>query len=178
MGILSCLKRSSEKSLRPDGGHLVVLFLRLYILVGVLRAIDLHPARGQATAAKMVALDRGDVPICEVPIFGLPDGIQKRVLRAIAVYGGLKRATVRYWAGFALGFALDLGITARPCPYGGWDWRRGSELNRGNFTVPSLTHSVSRLNINLPLQGVKQLFRLNVQRYALPIHRLQTARQV
>jgi hypothetical protein len=62
----------------------------------------------------MVALDQG-----EVPIFGLPDGIQKRVLRAIAVYGGLKRATVGYGAGFAFGFALGQGNSVRTCEYGG-----------------------------------------------------------
>ena len=39
------------------------------------------------------------------------EGIQKRARRTITVYGGLNRATVRYWAGFALRFALAGGNT-------------------------------------------------------------------
>jgi len=56
-------------------------------------------------------------------------------------------------------------------------WRRGSESNRGNFTVSSLARSVSRLNAALFSAGPSRFFNNSLTARqclftALPIHHL------
>jgi hypothetical protein len=55
------------------------------------------------------------------------EGIQKRARRAITVYGGLNRATVRYWAGFALAGGNTVGIANTKDRTGGGGRNRTGE---------------------------------------------------
>ncbi len=51
-------------------------------------------------------------------------------------------------------------------------------IERGSFTVPSLTHSVSRVSIALFYRGSSNFFDCSFNARSLPRYCLQTARQV